>query len=249
MLTNPFIPYIRHLHYLMYEQAQVTCSDANQNAPFVLMGTGQSGSKMTFTPNDQFSKVYSTKDGSKINVVKIPKNIVGFVPIGQYTMRETIEHMPLLLEQKVTRTRQYIQVAVQVRSKLTNQSDLTDFSLAVSVPDAVIGRSIKIVSGDGEFDELKRTIVWTRNHLAKGESFMVSARANVEAESNLDEVEFPVLLRCSSQDQISTAQFQASEAHGHPASLSSATNIMTFRMLHRLQMQTETVDRTGIAEF
>jgi hypothetical protein len=74
----------------------VTCSDANQNAPFMLVGTGQNGSKMTFTPNDQFSKVYATKDGSKVNVVKIPKSVIGFVPIGQYTMRETIAHMPLV---------------------------------------------------------------------------------------------------------------------------------------------------------
>jgi hypothetical protein len=153
------------------------------------------------------------------------------------------------LEQKITKTRQYVQIAVQVRSKLTNQSDLTDFSLEVSVPDTIIGRSIKVVAGDGKFDELKRAILWTKNHLPKGESFMVSARANVEAELNPDELEFPVLLRCSSQDQISTAQFQAIEAHGHPASVSSATNVMTFRMLHRLQMQTETLDRTGIAEF
>lgn len=74
----------------------MTSSDAFKNAPFVLIGTGQSGSNLTFTPNDSYSKVYSTKDGNKINVVKVRKAVIGFVPIGSYSMTDTIAHMPLV---------------------------------------------------------------------------------------------------------------------------------------------------------
>jgi hypothetical protein len=77
-------------------QAQVTSSDALKNAPFVLIGTGQAGSNLTFTPNESYSKVYSTKDGNKMNVVKVPKTVIGYVPIGTYSMTETIAHMPLV---------------------------------------------------------------------------------------------------------------------------------------------------------
>lgn len=77
-------------------QAQVTSSDAFKNAPFVLVGTGQLGSNLTFTPNESYSKVYLTKDGNKMNVVKVPKAVIGFVPIGTYSMTDTIAHMPLV---------------------------------------------------------------------------------------------------------------------------------------------------------
>jgi hypothetical protein len=74
----------------------VTSSDAFKNVPFVLIGTGQSGSNLTFTPNESYSKVYSTTDGDQINVVKVPKSAIGFVPIGTYSMTDTIAHMPLV---------------------------------------------------------------------------------------------------------------------------------------------------------
>jgi hypothetical protein len=54
-----------------------------------------------FIPNETYTKTYPTigngnKNGSKVDVVRIPKDIVGFVNIGKYHFTETVEHMPLV---------------------------------------------------------------------------------------------------------------------------------------------------------
>ena len=128
-------------------------------------------------------------------------------------------------------------VAVQVRSKLTNQGDLEDFTIAVAVPERVNASKVKVVHGDGVWDELKRTIKWKVAKLQKGESFMITAQAELWSPVPAGEkqsIRFPVLLRCSSAyDQVSSVDFRAKEAVGHPATISCST-IHSFRLLHRL---------------
>lgn len=134
--------------------------------------------------------------------------------------------------------RHKVQIAVQVRSKLTNPDDLFEFSIALALTGTVVGDSVEVTSGQGEWDQLKRTITWKKDHLKKGESFMVTANAVLTEEAeglSDDELSFPVMLRCRSEDQISTAQFQAIEASGHPATVSSSTVSRTFRIIHRLK--------------
>ena len=89
--------------------------------------------------------------------------------------------MKQLLEQKVVRSKSKIQIAIQVRSKLTNPDDLSKFSIVVFIPWRVNGNSVTILTGDGEFDQWKRCITWEMEHLPKGQSFMVSeiGRAHV----------------------------------------------------------------------
>jgi hypothetical protein len=165
-------------------------------------------------------------------VVKIPKHEIGLVPILKYTLNNEVQHMPLLLERKVTMSGLMCRVAVQVRSKLTNNGNLQNFSIAVAVPECVNGASIEIVRGEGEYDELKRMIMWKLDELQKGESFMVSAQAKLWESTT--EIQFPVLLRCSSvTDQISGVEFKVTAVSGYPSSItSSATH--SFRLLHRL---------------
>ena len=137
----------------------------------------------------------------------------------------------------------YIHVAIQVRSKLSNRSDLRNFSIALAVPTQVDGSTIEIISGDATYDELKRSITWTRSNLPMGASFMVSTRFKLDGDNdeqvlqnlNIDDMKFPVMMRCSSQDQISSAQFQALEASGHPASVTYLTQKKSFRIIHRLK--------------
>jgi hypothetical protein len=128
-------------------------------------------------------------------------------------------------------------VAVQVRSKLTNSGDLEDFTIAVAVPERVNGGTVKVVHGDGFWDELKRTIKWKVGKLQKGSSFMIAAQAELwspVASSEKHTITFPVLLRCSSScDQVSSVEFQTCEAEGHPAAISCSC-IHSFRLLHRL---------------
>lgn len=140
------------------------------------------------------------------------------------------------MEQKVVRADSKIQVAIQVRSKLTNPDDLSDFTIAVSIPKQINGDSIEIASGDGEYDAWKRCVSWKLENLPKGQSFMVSARCEVEETiSCVDEdLKFAVMMRCRSRDQMSSMRFQAVEAEGHPATISSSVTGKTYRILHRL---------------
>lgn len=113
---------------------------------------------------------------------------------------------------------------------------MSEFSVGVVVPEQIDGGSVEIMSGEGVWDGMKRSITWKLPNLAKGESFMVSARAKRdEGLEDTDDMKFPVMLRCTSSDQISTAQFQAVEASGHPASVAFSTTGQTFRMIHRLK--------------
>ena len=136
----------------------------------------------------------------------------------------------------MSRSKSRVQIGIQVRSKLTNPDDLSEFSIALSMCERVLGDSIEISAGEGEYDRMNRTVIWKLPVLKKGESFMVSARGDLAddtKDSDLDK-KFPVMLRCRSQDQISSAYFQAMEASGYPATVSSSTVGTTFRIIHRL---------------
>ena len=125
-----------------------------------------------------------------------------------------------------------------MRSKLSNQDDLNEMSILLSISDKIEGDSVEINMGKGEWDRASRTALWTLEKLPKGESFLVSVRARLteaNAEVATSELEFPVMLRCNSMDQLSSAQFHAVEASGYPATVSSATVLRTFRTIHRLK--------------
>mmetsp|Transcript_697 Transcript_697/g.970 ORF Transcript_697/g.970 Transcript_697/m.970 type:complete len:357 (-) Transcript_697:115-1185(-) len=218
-------------------QVQVRSSDANKNVPFVLIPAALSGSKIDFKANDEFTRK-PKKIGLPFHVVDVPKPIMTPVSIGTYSLTEQVRHMPLLLERKVTMYNETCRVAVQVRSKLSNEGNLTDFTIAVALPERINVETIEVVRGNGTCDELKRTVKWTVGELVKGESFMVSAlcklwsRSTPADEANL---RFPVLLRCTANlDKISSVEFRAMQADGHPASV-QFTKTHSFRLLHRLK--------------
>jgi hypothetical protein len=91
-------------------------SDALKNAPFVLSPSIANDDDdeieqqqddvnideiIEFIPNEKYAKEYLMKGSnnngsSKVNVVKIPKDILGFVTVGTYNMKTTIDHMPLV---------------------------------------------------------------------------------------------------------------------------------------------------------
>lgn len=147
-----------------------------------------------------------------------------------------MNHPPIqLLERRVTRKGEMVQVAVQVRSKLTNIYDLTDVSITLALPDPVIGDEVEVNVGEGVYEAVKRVITWKLSALQKGDSFMVSVRCLVNDNADDASLKFPVILRCSSLDQISTGAFKAVEAAGYPASLSSEVISRTFRLIHRLK--------------
>lgn len=77
--------------------AQITSSDALKNSPFILLGKDKSGRNIDIIPNLSYTRTYETRgQHSKVNVIKIQKNEVGFVPVGSYRFTERIDHMPLV---------------------------------------------------------------------------------------------------------------------------------------------------------
>ena len=210
--------------------AQVQCSDANRNASFAVKTGELSSGKLTVYPNHDFSA-----SPTKCDAIEIPKNDVGYVPVAFYTITDEIEHMPVLLERKVTVQDKSVRIAIQVRSKLSNLGNMEDLSIALAIPERVDGSSVEVVRGEGRYDELKRTIIWKLSSLNKGESFMVSAHANLwVALAPEEDAQFPVILRCSSSaDHISSLDVQVSESAEYPASLTSH-KAHSFQLLHRL---------------
>lgn len=139
------------------------------------------------------------------------------------------------MEQKVVRAKSKIQIAIQVRSKLSNLDDLSEFSIALFIPSKVNAKTVTIESGDGAFDEWKRCITWEKENLPRGKSFMVSAKCELIETSGDEDLNFPVMLRCQSEDQISSLQLTATAAEGHPASFSSSIVGRSYRIVHRLK--------------
>jgi len=164
--------------------AQVTSSDALKNAPFILVASSSLGVDVKFKPNEEYAKKYSSAgQASQVNVIRVPKSSISFVDIGTYHVTETVPHMPMLLERKVTRSKTKIQVVIQVRSKLTNPDDMKSMSIALSISDKIAGDTVEINTGKGEWDRVSRTILWKIDRLPKGESFLVSARARLTEEN------------------------------------------------------------------
>ena len=75
----------------------MTSSDAMKNSPFILAASSAEGGTISFIPNDTFAKSYAKKGANdRINVIKIPKSLVGFVTVGKYKLSEDINHMPMV---------------------------------------------------------------------------------------------------------------------------------------------------------
>ena len=171
--------------------AQVQSSDATKNAPFALLAAG--GGATTFAPDPRRARSLppspSPLNGSSSSsrphtnfpgvLVSVPKEEIGFVPVGRYRLTERVPHTPLLLERKVTFQKTTVRIAVQVRSRLTNAGDLEDLTMVVAIPEHVDGRTVRIVRGDGTWDDLKRIVKWRLKALRRGESYMVSATARL----------------------------------------------------------------------
>jgi hypothetical protein len=212
---------------------QLHSSDARRNAPFQLAPSSEK-ELITIKPNNKYTRQTPHQQNPPLTV-SIPKNELGYVPVLYYSFDQMADHMPLLLERKVTIHEESCRIAFQVRSKLTNHGDLRDFTLAVAIPEKVDADSIEMLRGDGVYDSLQRLIRFKLASLEKGESFMVSAQAKLwKALGDDEDIHFPAVMRCSSsEDQISSVDFTAMEAPGQPSSL-TVHKAHSFRLMHRL---------------
>ena len=75
----------------------MTSSDALKNSPFILVASSPFGPEMTFHANSTYAKSYSSQgQKAQVNVMKIPKGMVGFVTAGKYQLKEKVTHMPMV---------------------------------------------------------------------------------------------------------------------------------------------------------
>ena len=127
-------------------------------------------------------------------------------------------------------------LAIQIRSNLKNKGSLKDLNICCAVPPTVISETLNITTGEGTFDEFKRIIRWNVKELAVGKSIVFGAEVQVSLKNmSIDELpKFPVLIRCTSVDDIiSSVEIDTKELAGYPATIVAMKNY-SFRLLHRL---------------
>mmetsp|Transcript_5105 Transcript_5105/g.11432 ORF Transcript_5105/g.11432 Transcript_5105/m.11432 type:complete len:251 (-) Transcript_5105:475-1227(-) len=81
--------------------AQVQSSDAFGNAPFDLVAsTLHESGRLNFQPNEEFVSQHSNLSrgmpSQALHLVKIPKDEIGSVEMGKFTLSEKVRHMPLV---------------------------------------------------------------------------------------------------------------------------------------------------------
>jgi hypothetical protein len=77
--------------------AQVTSSDALKNVPFYVVATTPDEDVIQFAANDDYSTVYAKPlPDHALAMLHVPKTEISSVPIGTYTLKENVPHMPLV---------------------------------------------------------------------------------------------------------------------------------------------------------
>jgi hypothetical protein len=123
----------------------------------------------------------SSFESNTMIVSHIPKQVVTYVPIAYYSIHQEIPHMPILVERKVTTIDTSVRLAIQIRSKISNTSDIRHVVIAVAIPERVDGPSLSITRGTthGHYDDLKRMLMWRFDTLPTGQSILVTAQGKL----------------------------------------------------------------------
>mmetsp|Transcript_6304 Transcript_6304/g.11907 ORF Transcript_6304/g.11907 Transcript_6304/m.11907 type:complete len:309 (-) Transcript_6304:145-1071(-) len=190
------------------------------------------------------SKMLTFHGPLEYNTISVPKAVREVFNVASYHRSITKQIMPVLVQSRVHRFGENLErceVAVQIRSNLNNIGNLKEITLAVAVPPTIIGKTIRIVPGpgNGEYDDLRRVILWKMKELNHGSSIVFSAEATVVTSKLLmdDLPKFPILLRCkSTEDTVSSIQVDCKQLDvDHPITL-NVTMERSFQLLHRLPL-------------
>ena len=88
-------------------------------------------------------------------------------------------------------------VALQISSNPNNSASLTDLTIIMSAPDAVVGETLLTQPAGGVWDEEKRGVVWCVSELGGGEKFQLQARfETIKNRTSKEALQFPVTVRC-----------------------------------------------------
>ena len=204
------------------------------------------------TCHEHCALVAAEDPASKRCKVDIPKAEGKWHDVLNYSMTVRTQNMPILVQAKAAIKDEQCRISVQVRSNLSNQGDLSDFTIVVAIPTTLKG-DVKVTRGEkGVWDANKRIVTWKIGDLPHGESALVTAEAGISpAMSTLlqaspfnsqmveDKVQCPVLVRCRSEvDQVSDVTLNAMTMMGSPATIVQHQT-KSYRLLHR-------VGKTGV---
>lgn len=246
--------------------ALVKSPNVNENIPFCLKISGPMAPLATITCHDHCA-LEADEDatmntpfsrGGKVGEVRckvdIPKSDSEERKIMSYSMNVRTQNMPMLVQAKAAVVKEMAcRVSVQIRSNLSNQGDLSNFTIVVAIPTTLKGDTLKITRGDyGIWDANKRIITWKIGNLPHGESCLVSAEADLtssvvnvlrdnpfEPQALEGKIRCPVLVRCLSEvDQVSDLVLTAVPLERSPARVVQQ-QMKSYQLLHR-------VGKTGV---
>ena len=122
-------------------------------------------------------------------------------------------------------------MALQISSNPNNESNLTDLTIVMSVPDGVRGESLLTQPAGGVWEKSKSAVIWCVSELGRGEKFQLQARFEMQDEEDL---QFPVIVRCQCLDvQLSEIELDVQEnAEQLPAEIVLKV-ARRFRLSHR----------------
>ena len=203
--------------------------------------------------HDADNTTLDTPAGGNIGTVRcrvhVPKIEIPICQLFSYSMNVRTQNMPILVQTRASvKDDRSCRVSVQIRSNLSNEGDLSDFTIVVAIPTTLRGETLKVTRGDhGVWDANQRIITWKVGNLPHGESCLVSAEALVSsAVANLihenpfslspveEKIKCPVLVRCTSEvDQLSDLSLSAVALAGSPATIVQQ-HTRSYRLLHRV---------------
>ncbi|KAL7541075.1 hypothetical protein ACHAXR_010614 [Thalassiosira sp. AJA248-18] len=239
--------------------ARVESSNANFNSPFSLHISGPMASLANITCNkhcvlegeDEALNTPFLRGGNIGTVqckVDIPKSEVAGCELFTYSMNTRTQNMPILVQTKSAIQDKTCRISVQIRSNLSNQGDLSNFTIIVAIPTTLKGDTLNVTRGDhGLWDANKRIVTWKIGNLLHGESCLVSAEAEIasavatllrdnpfDAKVAEKKIQCPVLVRCLSEvDQVSDLALSAMAIRGDPATIVQH-QMRSYQLLHRV---------------
>jgi hypothetical protein len=128
-------------------------------------------------------------------------------------------------------------VALQVSSNPSNEKNLIELTILMSVPDNVVGESLTTQPEGGIWNSKKRSVMWCVKELGEGEKFVLQAQFSLikTVEEYGKPPKFPVTVRCQSMSaQLSKVFIDCKDAKGFPGDINTKT-ARRFRISQREQ--------------
>lgn len=115
-----------------------------------------------------------------------------------------------LLKSKVHEDENSCKIGIRIRANPNNSHSLRKMAIMVVVPPDLNGYSVQMSRKGGEWNDMKRTLSWTLDQLAPGDSLDIQAVfVNVQNGNRGIERRFPILLQCQGNGLFSKVEIGA----------------------------------------